>query len=240
LSKLAEKMKSVTRLASAPLGFGTARASTEPTMVLAGIARDAKEARELAGRGADVVVLAGSKPEAGRELEGVIVGAIIPGKVDDEARAYREGGFDFVVFDPNAALATALLDETVGYVMILPKDADEADLRTLDAFQLDAVDVGAVDGSLTVRRQIELRRISALTRKPLMARIRGDVSSRELQALRDTSVVIVAADKAEDVQKLRATIDGLPPRARRRDGDDRLTPLVPRAAAVDTDGEDDD
>ena len=144
------------------------------------------------------------------------------------------------MFDPNQASATALLDEEVGYVLVLPRDLDEGDVRALEAFQLDAVDVGTVDGGLTVRRQIELRRVFAQTRKPLWAKVRGDISALELQALRDTNVVVVAADKAEDVERLRDTIDALPPRARRRDSDDRPTPLVPRATAAEDDDEDDD
>jgi len=40
LSKLADKIKNVTRLSSAALGFGAAKAAKESTMVLAGIAKD--------------------------------------------------------------------------------------------------------------------------------------------------------------------------------------------------------
>jgi len=237
LSKLADKIKNVTRLSSAALGFGAAKAAKESTMVLAGIAKDTKDAAEMARRGADAVVVAAAKPEAGKDLSGTIAGAVIAGKADDEAKAYREGGFDFVVFDPNQASATALLDEKTGYVLNLPKDLDEADVRTLEGFQLDAIDVGAIDGALTVRRQMELRRTFAMTRKPLWARVKGDISGRELQALRDTNVVVVAADRAEDIERLRKTIDGLPPRARRRDGEDRPTALVPRTVAVEEEDE---
>ena len=239
MSKLAEKIKNVTRLSTAVLGFGAAKAAKEPTMVLAGVAKDAKDAAEMARRGADTVVVAGARPDAARELSGTIAGAAIAGKTDDEAKSYREGGFDFVVFDPNQATATALQDEKAGYVLTLPKDLEANDVRTLEAFQLDAIDVGAIEGSLTVRRQMELRRIFAMTRKPLWARVRGDISTPELQALRDTNVVVVAADRADDIERLRKTIDALPPRMRRRD-DDRPTPLVPRPTAGDGDEEDDE
>jgi len=239
LSKLADKIKKATRISTGTLGFGSTKAATAATMVLAGIARDAKDAAEMAKRGADAVVVTGARPDAGKDLSDAIAGATIAGKADDEAKAYREGGFDFVVFDPNQASATALSDEKAGYVLMLPKDMDEADLRTLEAFQLDAIDVGAIDGTLTVRRQIELRRIFAMTRKPLWTRVKGDISGPELQALRDTNVVVVAAERAEDVERLRKTIDALPARVRRRD-DDRPTPLVPRPTAGDGDEEDEE
>lgn len=239
MSKLADKIKKVTQLASQPLGFGSAKAAAESTMVLAGVAKDARDGAELQKRGADVVILTGVKPETGKEVTGAIVGAVIGGKADDEAKAYREGGFDFVVFDPNSASATALLDEEIGYVLTLPKDLEDNDVRTLESFQLDAIDIGAIDGALTVRRQIELRRVYGMTRKPLLARVKGDVSVAELQALRDTNIVVVCAEKADDIERLRKAIDALPPRARRKDRDDRPTPLVPRAAAVDDDDDDD-
>lgn len=239
MSKLADRIKSVTRLSLGGIGFGAARAGQEPTMVLAGIAKDARDAAELAKRGADAVILAGGRPESGSEIQGAIAGATIAGKADDEAAAYREGGFDFVVFDPNQTTATALLDEKVGYVMVLPRDMDEHDLRALEAFRLDAIDVGAIDGNLTVRKQIELRRIFGVTRKPLLARVKGDISGPELRALRDTNVVIVAAERGDDVEKLRKAIDALPVRARHKD-DERPTPLVPRPTAGDGDEEDDD
>jgi hypothetical protein len=240
LSKLSEKIKKVTRLSSTPIGFGASKSANEPTLALAGMAKDAKDAAELAKRGADIVVLTGGKPEGVTDAADCIIGAAISGKQDDEAKAYREAGFDFVMFDPNQASATALLDEEIGYVLSLPRDLDEGEVRALEAFQLDAVDVGAIEGGLTVRRQIELRRVFAQTRKPLWAKVRSDISVLELQALRDTNIVVVAADKADDIERLRKTIDGLPPRTRRRDAEDRPTPLVPRAAAVEDDDEDDE
>lgn len=239
MSKLADKIKKATQIASGPLGFGSVKAAVEPTMVLAGFAKDARDANEMAKRGADVVIVAGAKPDAASEISGIIVGAAIGGKADDEAKAYREGGFDFVVFDPDQASATALQDEKAGYVLTLPKALEDSEIRTLESFQLDAIDVGVIDGVFTVRRQMELRRTYAMTRKPLLVHVKGDISSIELQALRDTNVIVVAVEKADDIERLRKTIDAMPPRSRRRD-EDRPTPLVPRPTAGDGDVEDDD
>jgi hypothetical protein len=242
LSKLAEKIRKATRLAPQPLGFGTSRTSSDPTMVLAGIAPDAGGAADLAARGADVVIIGdATAPAAAAKPPGdAITGARIAGRADNEAASYREAGFDFVVFDADAA-ATSLLDEEVGYVISLPDDLTDNDLRTLEAFQLDAVDVGAIDGPMTVRRQIALRRIYATTRKPLMATVSPSISGTELQALRDTNVIVVAIAGADNVERLRKAIDALPPRHRRKEGDDRPTPLVPRTvAAEDHEHEDDD
>lgn len=243
MSKLADKIKKATRLQQTlSLGFGATRQSAESTMVLAAIARDARSAAELVERGADVVIVdlaAGpSAPVAARD--GAAYGARIAGAADNEAKACKDAGYDFVMFDPDTATATALLEENVGYVISAPADLTDAELRTLESFHLDAIDIGALDGALTVRRQIALRRVFSLARKPLMATVNAAISVSELQALRDTNVVIAVADSADAVAQLRRTIDALPPRARRKDSEDRPVPLVPRSTAGDGDEEEHD
>jgi hypothetical protein len=228
LSKLADKIRKAARIDSAALGFMAARATKEATMLLGGIAKDAKHASELAARGADFVVVANGKPGDANDCGRAIAGAQIEG--DADTKALREAGFDFVVFDPDRTASTAVLDEAAGYVMTLPKDVSETDLRAIEAFQLDAIDIGEIKATVTVRRQIELRRIFGLTRKPLIAAAPGDISVAALQALRDTNVIAVTAEGADNIERLRKTIDALPPRVRRRD-EERPTPLVPRTTA---------
>jgi hypothetical protein len=236
VSKLADRIRKAARIEAQPLGFMAARAVAEPTMLLGGLAKDAKSAADATKRGADFVVLTKAAPGDASEA-GALAGAMIEG--DADAKAYREGGFDFVVFDPDRTSSTAVLDDAIGYVMLLPKDASDVDLRAIESFQLDAIDVGEIKGSLTVRRQIELRRVFALTRKPLLATVPHDISVPALQALRDTNVIGVLAEGGDAVERLRRSIDALPPRARRKD-EDRPTPLVPRASAAADDGDDDE
>lgn len=237
MSKLSDKIRKAARGEPQPLGFVAAPSKSSATMVLAGIAKNAGDAAELARRGADAVIVTSPRPAEGKQGE-VITGAAISG--DDDARAYREGGFDFVVFDPDRTSSTAVLEEEVGYVLSLPKDVTDVELRAIEGFRLDAIDVGAVERSLTVRRQIDLRRIFALAHKPLLARVPADIDVRALQALRDTNVLVVAAEGADNVERLRKTIDALPPRSKRREDGDRPSPLVPAAAAAGDDDDDDE
>lgn len=236
MSKLAEKIRNASRSEPQPLGFGSSKVAVVSTMVLAAVASNAGSAAELVQRGADVVIVGSPKSAApasgGKDVNGAVAGARISGTAANEATQYREGGYDFVVFDPNATAAIALLDEKIGYVLSLPDDLTDNDVRTLESFQLDAIDVGALSGPLTVRKQIDLRRIFAMTRKPLMASIDAAISLTELQALRDTNVLVAVVEGADNVAKLRKTIDALPPRSRRKD-DDRPTPLVPHNAMAD-------
>jgi hypothetical protein len=243
LSKLAEKIRRATRLQSAALGFGAAKAAQEPTMVLVGRTADAGAAAELARRGADVVIVdltrvSGPPPKAA--AASAVAGAQIAAKSEGQSTACRQAGYDFVVFDPDTAAATALLDEDIGYVVALPEGLGDPELRTFEGLQLDAIDVGSIEGALTVRRQLDLRRIFGMTRKPLMATINAGVSVAELQAIRDTNVVAVVAQTPEGVERLRKTIDALPERRRRKDGEERPTPLVPRTTAAEGDEDDDE
>ncbi len=248
MSKLADRIRKASRLQPQPLGFVAAPSAAQATMVLAGLAADGSAAASMAKRGADVVIIGSADAPAPAETAPpageATLGAWAPGSSEDEAKHYREAGYDFVVFDPDRASATALLDEEVGYVLRLPADLSDVETRALEGFRLDAIDVGAAGGTLSVRRQIDLQRLHALTRKPLMASVPRDISPAELRALRDANVCVVVTDDAGAIEGLRAKIDGLPPRTRRREDGERPAPFVPRAAAVgggeDDEGDDDE
>ena len=239
MSKLADKIRRTSRLEAQQLGFVTARATKNATLVLVGRASDARDAAELTQKGADVVVI-GNPADGELDVKSIgceSVGAWITGGIT--ATQLKERGFDFVVFDPDETPSTAVLADDIGYVMHLPEGVDDTTLRTIESFQLDAISVGTVESALTVRKQIELRRIFGLTRKPLAAAVAADISVEELQALRDTNVAVITCEGAANVERLRATIDALPPRSRRKD-DERPTPLVPRSTAAAGEDDDDD
>lgn len=240
MSKLADKIRKASRLEQSAIGFGAARATTEPSMVLIGIARDATSAEQLRAKGADAVIVGAADAAAPVSTAGGakddITGGWIAG--DGDAKAMKDGGYDFVIFDPDNTPSTAVLEESIGYVLALPADISDMELRSIESFQLDAIAVGALESALTVRKQIDLRRVFALTRKPLMATVTGSIAGPQLQALRDTNVIAVATNSPEDVERLRKTIDGLPPRIRRKD-DERPTPLVPRTSGAEEEHEHD-
>ena len=244
MSKLSDKIRRSSRIEPQPMGFVTSRATSDATMVLVGRVRDARGASEMAQRGADAVILGSADRPASasdrRDAGEMIVGGWIDGKAEQGAKSLKEGGFDFVVFDPDKTASTAVLEEDIGYVMAVPGNATDTELRTIEGFGLDAVDVGMLDGPMTVRRQMDLRRIFALTRKPLMASVPAQISQAELQALRDTNVVVVCVDSADAVAKLRSVIDALPARSKRRDEPDRPIAMVPRATGGDHEHDDDD
>jgi hypothetical protein len=136
--------------------------------------------------------------------------------------ALKEAGADFLVFDAEATSAEALLEPEMGYVLALSGEPTDSFLRALDAFPLDGLWVHDWRGPLTVHRQIELRRLHLLSRTPLSVPVRPDIGPAELECLRDAGVVAVAVNGTEagtwqQLGDLRQAINGLPPRARRRE-----------------------
>lgn len=244
MSKLADKIRRVSRIEAQPMGFVTARATADATMVLAGMARDARAAADMARRGADAVVIGASGSPANaadaKQVEDAIPGGWLDGRSEGASKACKDAGYDFVVFDPDKTASTAVLEEGIGYVISLPADASDNELRAIEGFSLDALYVGEIKGAMTVRKQMELRRVFALARKPLMATIPSDIAAAELQALRDTNVVVVCTDAADGVEKLRKLIDALPPRARRREDPERPIAMVPRTTGGGDEEHDDD
>ncbi len=136
----------------------------------------------------------------------------------DDVRALREAGAGFLVFDADTTPAAALLDNDMGYIMRVDPAASDTFLRTVETLPLDGLLVPSLEGALTVRRALDLRRLSTFTRKMLVLGVAPAVDPVDLEALRDSGVIGVVVDGVEGVAALRAKVDALPPRQRPRDG----------------------
>ena len=215
MSKLSERMRRAARAESRPVGFAITATAPQPTMlVIAEVeARDAATVAEQA----DALLL---PEEAGDDAVRQAAKGPVPVGVrltkGDRARvaALRDAGADFVVLTEESA-ASALMDEEISYILELPSEPTDTDLRTLEALPLEALLAPAVDGALTIRRSINLRRFVAFARKPLMLPVRGTVDAADLEALRELNVLLLLAPAAT-AAGLRETIATLPPRRHRR------------------------
>jgi len=233
MSKLGDKIRRARRLESGAIGFGPMAARPgAPSMLLMvhGPASGMRPPDDLAGRGVDAILLSLSNPQAdmsrlarwAKEAGDVPCGAQVMASSGKTVAALKEAGADFLVFDAEATSAEALLEPEMGYVLALSGEPTDSFLRTLDAFPLDGLWVHDWRGPLTVHRQIELRRVHLLSRAPLSVPVRPDIGPAELECLRDAGVVAVAVNGTEagtwqQLGDLRQAIDGLPPRARRRE-----------------------
>jgi len=233
MSKLGDKIRKARRLESGAIGFRTVAARPgAPSMLLMvhGPASGMRPPDDLAGRGVDAVLLSLSNPQAdmsqlarwAKKASDVPCGAQVMAASGKTVAALKEAGADFLVFDAEATSAEALLETEMGYVLALSGEPTDSLLRALDTFPLDGLWVHDWRGPLTVHHQVELRRLHLLSRTPLFVPIRPDIGPAELECLRDAGVVAVAVNGMEagtwqQLGDLRRAIDGLPPRAKRRE-----------------------
>jgi hypothetical protein len=213
MSKLSDRMRRAGRAESRPVGFTAAATAAQPSMLVVA----ALAAGETAGdTTADALLLPeGSTPEAvtAAAAAGAPVGVRAPKADRATVAALREAGADFFVLSDEAA-ASALTDEDASYILEIDGERTDTELRGLDGLAIEAVLAPAVDGALTIRRTINLRRLVAFTRKPLLLPVDPGMDAGDLEALRDMNVLLLLTPSA-GVAQLRERVLAIPPRKRR-------------------------
>lgn len=238
------------RMEAAPIGFRAARVAKSPSLLVAVLLNEDDEGKiaQAVDRGAGAVVLRGAKPndlEAAVAAAGEVPCGVWPERVEAGVAAALVGAADFMAFEAESTPATALLEEKLGYVLALKDGQDDTYLRVLESVALDAILLDGWAGPLTLRKQVELRRIAGLARKPLMLPVRLPIESGELECLRDAGVSVLLVDGGEtkvldELPSLLKAIEELPGPRRRRET--RLEVLLPRAAEMvgDEEGEEEE
>ena len=192
----------------APGGMGfsaIARQERPRYVIVVAEAASAAEATAAVEAGADAIVLTGAMP-AGLSVK-VPVGVRIEDATRAEVTAARDAGADFFLFDDGRSHAAALTVDDIGSVLLLGADQDEQRLRSVAAIDLDAVLVEADADLITVREQIELRRVAGFTGAPLLLKALGRPDAAMLEAWRDAgapAVLVPAADTAATLEAARA------------------------------------
>lgn len=251
MSKLADQIRRATRIETAPIGFAAAAARTRTPSLLLGIQIDlnaADQAKAAVEAGADVLLLTterdATQAQGVMQIAGTAVVGLQPASLTPEVvEQAKQAGIDFLVIDAEQTPASMLLDEALGFVLLLSGDFSDALLRTIESLPIDAVLFSDNAKPLTIRRQLELRRLAGLTQKPLLLSIPPEISAAELEALRESGAVGVVVDAAQAsaldrLSALRSAIDGLPPRRRRRE--EAPTPILPRVATAPEAGEEEE
>lgn len=215
MSKLSEQMRRAARAESRPVGFTSVATAPRPTLLV--IAETAAAGAAKAAASADALLLpdsAGDEAIKAAAKTGVPVGVRL--SKGDRARvtALREAGADFVVLTEEAS-ASALMDEDLSYILDVPGEPSDTDLRALDALSLEAILAPPVDAALTIKQSVGLRRFVAFARKPLMLPVDGAIDAADLEALRELNVLLLLTPAA-GAAALREKIAALPPRRQRR------------------------
>ncbi len=240
MSKLSQKIRSASRAESAPLGFAAAAAAAPQDSLLCGARlQDQAAAAGAASKGADFVILedvARSKLKSVAKVDACV--GIAGDFGADSLEALVKAGVDFVVLAGPGADAAPLADDSIGRLMALDGDLEDTHLRLLGDLGLDALVITAPAAPLTVERLLAVRRLSALTRTPLLASAKPDVDEKSLELLRDSGVAGIVLDDAGKLAALKQRISALPPRGHRKEN--HSDALIPAQASGSHDHDEDD
>ena len=245
MSKLRDRIREIARRRPAAFGFAAMRAAAEdrPRQILViAEADDAAAATAAIAAGADAV-LCTSPLAALASIVAVAGKTPIGARIDDatgaDATAALEAGADFLLFNDAAADATSVVETSLGYVAIVAPGTDDPTIRLLRLLDLDAVLIAAPGEQMTVRQQLQTRRIADLARKPLFAHVEATVSTTTLELWRDAGIAAVLAPASAAAALLAAAADVMPPREPKKES--RADAILPAPrASDDNDDEDDD
>ncbi|MFA7296610.1 MAG: hypothetical protein WC211_05405 [Dehalococcoidia bacterium] len=254
MSKLRDRIRDISRRRPQAFGFAAMRA-TEPTssrqvLVVARV-DGAQQAAAAVADGADAILHTGALSHLAEVVAAAgsaVVGANVDAATAADVAAIREAGAHFLVCTDDQTEAAALLDQQIGYILVAPttatpalSDTDhDARLRSFRALDLDGVLVGGLPQTMTVRQQLQARRLGELARKPLFVALASAVSAATLELWRDAGVVAVVADAAVTAE-LATAADAVPAPRRANTGDraEAIVPAAPSGSALDDDEDDD-
>lgn len=248
MAKLADLIKRATKGEPAPLGFGAAREKPPASMVLVALATKLwpQAASDAVAAGADALFLTGQPNE--KEITEAIAtagdrpcGLLAAG--DADLSALHSAGLDFLALSPDAP-ARLLQNEDTTFLLHVRDDLTDVQLRTIDALPVDALYLDGGSAPLTIARQMEIQRVSGLTRKSIMLSVASDSTQDDLLSLRESGVALIAVDMAnqdaaEALRHLRGLIDDLPKRGRHR-GQERPGVTLPTVSGHDHEEDDED
>jgi hypothetical protein len=235
MSRLADKIKRAARPGAAPMGFGVVTERPSSPSLLCLLRLGEEQVTKAAAGAADAVIVSGldarKLDQAVKKIGDLPVGVSLEKAEATAVASAREAGADFVLLDQQA-LATAVLEEGVGLVLAVPKDASDTDLRVLAGLPLDALRAPAMGQPLTLPEMLELRRLSLFSQTPLLVDVAPEIDASGLQALRDAGTIGVILDvaHADKLAALREVVLSLPPRGRRRE--ERAEALLPSLTAA--------
>ena len=225
MSKFADKLRSLSKSSSAPIGFHPAVSEAKgPSMLLiVGLSETrVKEARAVADIAADAVLMVseGTGAKTVRQVVETVgsvpLGVLVKGMREKEIAELVSLGCDFVVFDIGEAAAILSRKEVGKFLMIEPS-LDQGLVRAINRFEVDGVLIGGGgDSVMTVERLLVCRRLVELLEKPVVMMLPSVVTKEELTGLwlaGVDGVVSASTQSTEAVTELKKMLGDLPRRA---------------------------
>jgi hypothetical protein len=229
MSKFVERLQSLSRSSTAPMGFHAAVSEVRsPAMLLVvGLSgTQVEEAKVVAEVHADagLIMSEGTSAKAvGQVVEAVgdvPLGVFVKGMNEKEADELASLGCDFVVFDVKAA-AGILTRKEVGKFLTIEPSLDQGLVRAINRFDVDGVFISTRSGDsfVAVEHLLVCRRFVELLEKPVMMTLPSLVTKTTLTNLWQAGVDGVVAPSTQSVEalaELKKMIGDLPRGARGR------------------------
>lgn len=247
MSKLLDRLDRIARGASRTLGFATST-SPEPTPSLAlltWVGNPGKnDVASLAEAHVDAFILPrGVMGVEGLErqlkpLKGATWGVVMEHPERDRVQAYREKECDFLIFDIADTRVDALEEEECGRILRIPADLEEPLLRGLEDLPVDIILLRkpAPEGPLSLAHLLAISNVRSATSRYLLLEWNLELTSRELEHLRDMGVdgLVINIEEVEPsaITMLQERINALPPRKAR--GEQRPVAVLPRMRGAGT------
>ena len=225
MSKLADKLRSLSKSSSAPIGFHPAVSEVRsPSMLLiVGLSETRiKEAAAVAGIGSDAGLIV-SEGTSAKTFEEVVeaagdipLGVFVKGMREKEIDELVSLGCDFVVFDIWDS-ATILGKKEVGKFLVIEPSLDQGLVRAINSFEVDGVLIDGADSVISVERLLVSRRLVELLEEPVIIKLPSLVTKEELTSLWRggvDGVVSASTQSTEALGELKKMLSGLPKRTR--------------------------
>ncbi len=225
MSKLADKLRSLSESSGAPIGFHPARSEAGSPSMLLVVGLSGTQVKETAivsdlAADAGLIVSEDTDVRAVRQVveavEDVPIGVLVkgmPGKGLDELVSL---GCDFVVFHIGEA-AGILTKKGIGKFLMIEPSLDQGLVRAINSFEVDGVLIGGGDSVITVERLLVCRHFVELLEKPVIVKLPSVVTKEELVSLWQGGVDGVVSASMQSTQalvELKKMLSDLPKRTR--------------------------
>ena len=205
MSKLVSRIEKISRGSPAPIGFGASgRTSRTPAMALIGVlsGNSTENAKCLADLDADGAIISATNSTEDftslAEALGSTPWGIMVDHLDGKtADGLIQQGCDFFLADAGGISVEAAKDERAAFVLSLPKEASDGFLRAIEDLPITAAFTSlAADGPMTLKDLVDVGSLRTMFDKYLLVKVNPDLSSKELEGLRDMGVDAVVVDLA--------------------------------------------
>ena len=229
MSKFVDKLQSLSKSSTTPIGFHpSASALKSPAMLLiAGLSgTHVKKAKIAADVNTDAGLILSEGPSARiikqifEAVGDVPLGVFVKGMSEEKIGELASLGCDFVVFDIKAA-AAVLHKEEIGKFLMIEPSLDQGFARAINSLEVDGVFISSRSGDsfVAVEHLLVCRRFVELLEKPVIMALPSVVTKAELTGLWQAGidgVVAPSTQPGETLAELKKMIGDLPRGARGR------------------------